>query len=288
MAMIQFMRVVLVGLSVLAPMPCAWSAEPAGEKPAPLDILVIAPHPDDEAIGCTAVMLQALERKQRVGVVLVTNGDAFAGVTVVVRKPKDQLIPADFLKLAAVRQQHTVGAMGRLGVRLADLMFLGYPDGGLEKIYHLEGDSPFQQKFTEKKETYGVVVGDYHSLIHGRPAPYTRASVLGDLSEIIRTRQPKEIFVTNEADSHPDHRATFWFVRDAARAAGYRGSLFTYMVHGKGPAEAPGRRIVLNQALLDRKKAVIEEYQAGLSPLHDSLAARFTKPEEVFWPVRIE
>jgi LmbE family N-acetylglucosaminyl deacetylase len=133
-----------------------------------------------------------------------------------------------------------------------------------------------------------VVVRDYHSLTHGRSAPYTKASVLGDLKEIIQTRQPREIFVTNEADSHPDHRATFWFVRDAARAAGYRGSLFTYVVHGKEPTEAPGRRITLNQALLDRKKAVIEEYQAGLSPLHDNLAAKFAKPEEVFWPVRIE
>jgi LmbE family N-acetylglucosaminyl deacetylase len=233
-------------------------------------------------------MLQALERKQRVGVVLVTNGDAFAGVTVVVKKTKDQLIPADFLKLAALRQQHTVGAMGRIGVRLADLMFLGYPDSGLEKIYRMEGEGPFQQEFTQKKETYGVVVRDYHSLKHGRPAPYSRASVLGDLKEIIQTRQPKEIFVTNEADSHPDHRAAFWFVRDAARAAGYRGSLFTYVVHGNGPTEAPGRRIALNPALLDRKKAVIEEYQAGLSPFHDYLAAKFTRPEELFWPVRIE
>ena len=38
-----------------------------------LDILVIAPHPDDEAIGCTAVMLQAIEQKQRVGVVVLVN-----------------------------------------------------------------------------------------------------------------------------------------------------------------------------------------------------------------------
>jgi LmbE family N-acetylglucosaminyl deacetylase len=245
----QLVRIAWLGLLVLAPMRSAWSAEPAGEKPAPLDILVIAPHPDDEAIGCTAVMLQALEQKKRVGVVLVTNGDAFAGVTVVVKKPKDQLIPADYLKLAAVRQQHTVGAMGRMGIRLADLMFLGYPDGGLEKIYRMEGEGPFQQNFTEKKETYGVVVRDYHSLRHGRPAPYTRAAVLGDLTEIIKTRQPKEIFVTNETDRHPDHRATFWFVRDAARAAGYRGNLYTYVVHGSGPSKDPGRRITLPQEL---------------------------------------
>jgi LmbE family N-acetylglucosaminyl deacetylase len=286
--MVACPRVVLVALLVLAPLRCACAAEPPLEKPELLDLLVVAPHPDDEAIGCTAVLLQALEQKQRVGIVVLTNGDAFAGVTVVVKKPKDQLVPADYLKLAAVRQQHTVGAMGRLGVRAADLLFLGYPDSGLDKLYRLEGNEPWQQPFTEKKETYGPVVRDYHSLRHARPAPYTKAALLGDLKEIIQARQPKEIFVSNETDSHADHRAAFWFVRDAARAAGYRGTLFTYVVHGKGPAEAPGRRIVLTKVQLDRKKVVIEEYQAGLSPLHDNLSATYARPEEVFWPVRIE
>src|SRR5262245_43425532 len=84
--MTQFKRVALAGLLMLVPMMSGLSSVPADEKLPPLDLLVIAPHPDDEAIGCTAVMLQALERKQRVGVVVVTNGDAFAGVTIVAKK----------------------------------------------------------------------------------------------------------------------------------------------------------------------------------------------------------
>ena len=286
--MTRFLPIALAGLLAAAALLGARAAEPAGEKLPPLDLLVVAPHPDDEALGCTAVMLQALEQKQRVGVVLLTNGDAFAGVTAVAKKPLDQVVPADYLKLAAVRQQHTVGAMGRIGVKAADLLFLGYPDGGLEALYRAAGNEPYQQKHTEKKETYGVVVRDYHTLTHGLSAPYTKASVIGDLTEIIKARQPKEIFVTNEADTHADHRAAFWFVRDAARAAGWRGNLFTYAVHGKGPAEAPGRRLMLTKAQQDRKRAVIEEYQAGLSPLHDNLAAKYATAEEVFWPVRVK
>ena len=286
--MVHWLRTGVFGLLAAASLLCSAAAEPADGKLPPLDLLVVAPHPDDEALGCTAVMRQALEQKLRVGVVLLTNGDAFAGVTVVVRKPQDQLVPADYLKLAAVRQQHTVGAMGRIGVRAADLLFLGYPDGGLEAIYRATGNEPYQQKYTKKKETYGVVVRDYHALTHGRPAPYSKASVIDDLTEIIKARQPKEIFVTNEADSHADHRAAFWFVRDAARAAGWRGNLFTYVVHGKGPAEEPGRRLMLTKAQQDRKRAVIEEYQAGLSPLHDNLAAKYAKAEEVFWPVSMK
>jgi hypothetical protein len=60
------------------------------------------------------------------------------------------------------------------------------------------------------------------------------------------------------------------------------------VVHGKPPNEAPGRSIALTKPQLARKKAVIEEYQVGLSPLHDNLAATYTKPEEVFWEIRLE
>jgi LmbE family N-acetylglucosaminyl deacetylase len=262
--------------------------EPARNATAPLDILVVAPHPDDEALGCAGVLLQALEKKQRVGVVLVTNGDGFPkAAAVVAKKTEAQLDAADFVRLAAVRQQHSVGALTRIGVRLEDLMSLGYPDSGLKAIYEAKAESPYKQQFTGKTETYGAVLRDYHTLAHGRPAPYVRSSVLGDLVEIVRTRKPKEIYVTNEADTHPDHKATFWFVRDAAIAAGYRGTLFTFVVHGKPP---PGNthRVALTDAQQGRKRALIEEYQVKLSPIHDDLAEKFTRAEEVFWAIRIE
>ncbi len=257
-------------------------------EPAPLDILVIAPHPDDEAIGCTAVMLRALRKKQRVGVVLVTNGDGYPqAAAAVAKKPEARLEPADFLRLARIRQQHSVDALGTIGVRREDLVSLGYPDSGLKAIYESKDDEPYRQPFTGKAETYAAVIRDYHTLAHGRPAAYTRASVLADLEEIIKARKPGEVYVTGEADTHPDHRATFWFVRDAARAAGYRRPLFTFVVHGKPPG-GPAHRVALTEAEQDRKRAILKEYQTMLSPVHDHLAQEFTREEEVFWLVRIE
>jgi LmbE family N-acetylglucosaminyl deacetylase len=262
--------------------------EHARREIAPLDLLVVAPHPDDEALGCTGVILQALEKKQRVGVVVVTNGDGFPkAAAVVAKKTEAQLDASDFFRLAAVRQQHSVGALARIGVAAADLMFLGYPDSGLKSLYEAKEETPFTQQFTRKSETYGALIRDYHTLAHGRPAPYVRSSILNDLMEIVRTRKPKEIYVTNEADTHSDHKATFWFTRDAARAAGYRGTLFTFVVHGQ-PPPGPGRRIALTDAQQVWKRAVIEEYQTKLSPLHDELAAKFTHAEEVFWPIPLE
>jgi LmbE family N-acetylglucosaminyl deacetylase len=254
----------------------------------PLDVLVVAPHPDDEALGCGGVILQALDKKQRVGVVLVTNGDGHLRAAAVVAKTaEDKLGPADFVRLAGVRQQHSVGALGRIGVRAEDLMALGYPDTGLKTLYEAKTETPYRQPFTGKIETYGPVIRDYHTLTHGRPAPYLKSSVLSDLVEIIKARKPKAIYVTNEADTHPDHKTTFWFVRDAARAAGYRGTLYTFVVHGKPPA-GPAHRVALSETEQRQKRALIEEYQAKLSPIHDKLADEYTRAEEVFWPIRID
>jgi LmbE family N-acetylglucosaminyl deacetylase len=273
----------------LPPAPGAVAGREPGEAaPAPLDLLVVAPHPDDEAIGCAAVMLRAVQKKQRVGVVLVTNGDGYPrAAAAAANKPEARLGPADFLGLARVRQQHSVTALGRIGVRREDLIALGYPDSGLRALYEAKGDGPYTQPFTGKAETYAAVVRDYHTLAHGRPAAYTRAAVLADLAEIIRARGPGEVYVTGEADTHPDHRATFWFVRDAAKAAGYRGPLLTYVVHGRPPA-GPPRRVVLTEAERDKKRALLREYQAGLSPVHDDLAEEYARGEELFWPVRVE
>jgi LmbE family N-acetylglucosaminyl deacetylase len=264
-----------------------WSGTVAAETPdaaeaLPLDVLVIAPHPDDEAIGCGGVILRAVKEGRRVGVVLVTGGDGYPmAASAVAKKAESELAPEDFLRLATVRCRHSADALTGIGVRAADLMSLGYPDSGLAAMYEARNETPYRERFTGKVETYGTVIRDYHMLTHGRPAPYIRSSVLADLVEIIKTRWPREIFVTDEADTHPDHRTTFRFVRDAAKAAEYRGTLFSFVVHGT-PPDAPDRSVVLTDAERVRKRALIEHYQTNLSPVHDDLAETYAGPEEFF------
>lgn len=281
-------RSVLMGLAAASMARWQIGSARADEPPAALDVLVVAPHSDDEAIGCTGVMLRAIERKQRVAVVIVTAGDGFpAAAAALAKKQPAQLGAEDYLELAALRQRHSIQAMARIGLDAGNLMFLGYPDGGLDAMYTAKDDVPYRQPLSGKSETYGVVASDYHSRVHGRPAPYVRASVVGDLKEIIVARRPREIYVTGEADSHGDHRAAFWYVRDAARAARHEGPLWTYIVHGREPAQPPDRRLSLSELELKTKRTVIEGYQVGVSPVHDQLAATYAKPEERFWSVRL-
>jgi len=251
-----------------------------------LDVLVVAPHPDNEMIGCSGILIQALEKKKRVAIVVITNGDGHPNLTAAaVNKERDKLTTDDFKQAGALRQMHSVTAAARLGVPDAELMFLGYPDSGLEKIYLMVDGSPLRQMFTQQRETYGLTVPDYHTRVHGKSAPYLKGSIIGDLAEIIRTRSPKEIYVTHEADTHGDHRAAFWLVRDAILAAGHQGDFFTYLVHGKDPPVPPTRRVKLTPAQFAIKRAAIMDHQKGTSPVHDHLADEYAKPEEIFWQV---
>src|SRR5690349_7823006 len=117
------MNLALIVLATCICQPPAAAAPPAAPIPGgarldPVDILVIAPHSDDEAIGCTGVMLRAIAQGERVGVVVVTAGDGGPKIAAAMaKKPVDALVPQDFVDTAALRQRHTLEAMPTLGVR---------------------------------------------------------------------------------------------------------------------------------------------------------------------------
>jgi LmbE family N-acetylglucosaminyl deacetylase len=279
----------------------------------PESIVVFAPHPDDEVIGCAGIIMQALARGARVKVVAITSGDGFpaaaAGVT---HKAVDQVGPDDFIALSRFRQVESRTALGILGGKADDLIVLGYPDGDLGNLYESADGKVIRQQFTKKNETYASIQKDYHASVHGKPAAYQRSSVLGDLVELLTTLQPDEIYVTDETDGHIDHRAAFWFVRDAAKQVGYKGSFYTYLVHGlpawpspagvtpnlpfetrtvngevapRGLPWPPPRRVPLTREQAERKLKSIQAHNIPVlgMPEHQSEMESFVKSEEVFW-----
>lgn len=249
-----------------------------------LDVLIVAPHPDDETIGCAGVTLQAIARGERVGIVVLTQGDGHVGLTAVVaQKPVAHLGPEDFIRAGVLRQGHTLRAAASLGIAEAEVVFLAYPDGGLGHMYRDAGNTPYRQPLTSKQATYAGARPDYHSAQHGRPAPYMRASVLADLEAILRERRPRTVYVTHESDTHADHAAAFGFVRDALQAAQPSARLFAFVVHGTPLQRPPDLRVALTSRQIEAKHQALLMHQAGVSPVHDYLASKFTNPEEVFW-----
>lgn len=294
-------------LFVIATSLCSAFAQSSGS------IVVFAPHPDDEVIGCAGVIMQALARGERVKVVDITSGDGFdaaaAGIT---HKTVDKVGPEDFLALSRLRQTQSRNAIEILGGKADDLIILGYPDGELGNLYESKDDKVIRQQFTRKSETYALIQKDYHTSEHGKPAAYKRSSVLGDMVELLRALQPTEIYVTDGTDGHIDHRAAFWFLRDAAKQAGYKGAFYTFLVHGlpawpfptgvtpnqpfesrkvdgevvpRGLPWPPPRRVPLTQEQAERKLKSIQAHDITVvgMPEHQSEMESFVKSEEVFW-----
>ena len=283
-------------------------------------LLVFAPHPDDEALCCSGIIQQALAQGKAVNVVLITNGDGFtnaaAGLT---KKPAARLEVADYLAISRFRQNQTLAATAILGLQRDAVIMLGYPNPGLADIYAAAADAPFQNKFTHKTETYALAQPDYHTAAHGKPAPYTRASVVADMAEIIKKFDPAEIYVTVQADGHPDHSTAFLYVRDAIHAAKYRGEFYTYLIHAGGghqwpwpngvTPQLPFAQHIVNGVTLPRgvpwpptKRVPLTAAQAQLklkairahtlifpdpaeNESHQANMESFVKSEEVFWSV---
>ena len=169
----------------------------------PVDVLVFAPHPDDEVIGTGGVIQQAVAHGERVRIVYVTNGDGYPrAASVLTKKPISRLATADYVQLAATRQREAIAAAAVIGVGASMLVFLGYPDGVLERVYANGSGAPTRSPSTARSATYGPVMTDYHTRAHGRPAPYTRAAALADFEEVLRQSEPARIYVTDQADQH--------------------------------------------------------------------------------------
>jgi LmbE family N-acetylglucosaminyl deacetylase len=86
--------------------------------------LVIAPHPDDETIGCGGLIRHLRRGGARVDVLVVTNGAA-SHRNSVSHPPR---------RLAHVRAGETRAACAMLGVIPARLTMLGLADGGLTPL----------------------------------------------------------------------------------------------------------------------------------------------------------
>ncbi|MEW8050556.1 MAG: PIG-L family deacetylase [Candidatus Thiodiazotropha sp.] len=162
-------------------------------------ILVVAPHPDDDIITASGVIADAVNRGEQVTVVFVTNGD-ISGVA-----------------QGLVRQSEAVNAqVGYLGTTESDLIFLGYPDGGLDEIYRFYTDETdvyttgFGQSTTYGNRGLGGT--DYHTFRFGSPANYNRFNIISDLASIFDTYRPDHIFTTSEFDNHTDHSTTYELV----------------------------------------------------------------------------
>ncbi len=190
-------------------------------------ILILAPHPDDETIGCTSVIRKSLAAKRAVKIVFLTNGDSNEWALFLQRK-RPIVTGAAALKMGQMRQGEALAAAEVLGLAEQDVVFLGYPDAGMLKIWTQSwGDNPP----IKSRLTKSTAVPYENAYRFG--TPHKGEEVLADLKAIIAEYRPTKIFVSHPADIHDDHRALYLFTRVALwdLREECRPEILPYLVH---------------------------------------------------------
>src|SRR6476660_10649630 len=116
--------------AVLLVLLLAWGSGALGLDLAPTDrLLVLAPHPDDEVLGCGGLLQRAVSLHLPVEVAFLTYGDSNEGSFLAYRL-HPVLRSSAVEKMGELRRREALAADALLGVPADRLTFLGYPDLG--------------------------------------------------------------------------------------------------------------------------------------------------------------
>lgn len=287
---------------LLAALSAAGIASAAGFEAVPVllspddRVLVLAPHPDDEVIACGGILQAAHAMHLPVRVVFLTYGDNNEWAFLLYRR-HPVLLPQAVRGMGLVRHDEAVKADAVLGVESNGLLFLGYPDFEMMRLWirHWGGEPPCVGMLSEAKKV------PYASAF--RPgAPYKGEEVLQDLENILVDFRPTKIFVSHPGDQNADHRSLYLFTRVALWDTRQKVSaeLDPYLVHFRGwpqprgyhpdsslvpPAffreQAKWREYMLSKAQVLTKEAALREHVSQLRSAPHYLQS-FVRHNELF------
>lgn len=172
-------------------------------------VLVLAPHPDDEVIGCGGVIQRSLSNGIPVNVVFLTYGDNNEWSFLLYRKHA-VLLPSAVKQMGLLRHDEAVQADNVLGLAPEALSFLGYPDFGTLHIWtqHWDSRPPFESMLTR------VTQVPYTNAFR-TGAAYKGEEALRDLTSLFKAFRPTQVFVSHPADFNADHQALYLLTRVA-------------------------------------------------------------------------
>lgn len=187
-------------------------------------LLVLGPHPDDEALGFGGLASAYREQGKPVTVVVVTDGDAYCeacrlwknssvrGAPCVANELSNLATPA-VDSFAEVRRGESAAAAAALG--LPPPTFLGYPDTGLAAAWsNLEAGAtqrPLRRSDFSHCSDCETCKGGYGE---GPPTELTAATLTAALRERIAASSPRTLLATTHwLDGHGDHAGLGQLVR---------------------------------------------------------------------------
>lgn len=156
------------------------------------NIMMFAPHEDDEINLYGGIIEQYIKNGSTVRVVYSTNGDCYG--------------------IGKIRIREALNVADHYGIPRENIIFLGYSDSLLNDegihIYNCR-DNELVTSIKGYTEAYGT--DDHHSYTQNE---FTRENILSDFKSVISDYMPDTIFCC-DYDSHLDHRAIGLFCEEA-------------------------------------------------------------------------
>jgi len=259
-------------------------------------VIVFAPHNDDEALGCAEFIKKTIINGGKVKVVFITNGDGFKNAIQLYYfnlNPK----PNDFIKFGYTRQQESITALEKLGVSRDNIIFLGYPDGGILALWDLYFDNSksYVSAYTKSNKT------PYNNSFT-KDVSYTGENIVSDFTKLIEDYKPTCVVMPHPNDRHPDHYATNAFVKYTLEEINYkpdkellylvhRGDWPILMVESKNLYLSPPYKLIntgttwyalkLTATDVKEKASIIKIYKTQIIPLW-LLMSSFRRKNELF------
>jgi LmbE family N-acetylglucosaminyl deacetylase len=213
------------------------------------DLLILAPHPDDEVLGFAGLADMFLQQGKKVRTVVVTDGDGYcdactlwntgsiAGATCDAQTLSNLKTP-ERDSFAEYRRQESINAAKILGHPVPG--FLAYPDTGIAAAWanHQSGgyEKPLHRSdfsMCSDCDSCGLGYG-------GGPATkLNSASLYRDLSGLLEEARPRTLIATTHPlDSHGDHSALGHFVREIAEERSYERTIAYSVIHAHTSRDA--------------------------------------------------
>ena len=189
-------------------------------------VLIFSPHNDDEALSSAELIKKTIKNGGDVKVVFITNGDGFKNAIQLDYfniNPK----PKDYVNFGYARQQESINALEKLGLSRKNIIFFGYPDGGISSLWNSNWDStsPYRSSYTQTDKT------PYNNSF-SQGISYTGENLVSDISKTIEDFKPTYIVMPHPNDNHPDHLSTNAFVKYTLEKINYKPEkVLLYLVH---------------------------------------------------------
>src|SRR5262245_5849322 len=206
-------------------------------------LMVFSPHPDDVTLGAGGLIQRVLGIGGAVKVVFMTSGDGYPeGVEMEehISHPTAQ----DYREYGVERQEEAVRVLEALGMKEIDIIFLGFPDGGLCSIlskYPSDDGPDYKSPFTleDRPPAADVVLPN---------TEYNTEDLERAITKVLVDFRPTLVVTTHPRDQHPDHHSTYFFVEGALKAFAKSNphlkpqpQLLTCLIHfGQWPLDGGG------------------------------------------------